>query len=93
MSDTSGVLSGTDVDGDFKDAAELMGRLSRSAEAQTCVVTQWFRYARGRLDQPVDKCAIADLAGAFNASGGDFAALFTALATSDGFRFRPATTN
>jgi len=93
MVDTSGSLIGTDVDGDFNDAGELVGMLARSAEAQTCVVTQWFRYARGRLELPDDACAIADLTGTFNASGGDFAVLFAALATSDGFRFRPVTTN
>lgn len=93
MTDTTGVLMGTDVDGDFKNANDLVGMLARSAEAQACVVTQWFRYARGRLDTPDDSCAIADLTATFNASGGDFAALFSALATSDGFRFRPATTN
>jgi Protein of unknown function (DUF1592)/Protein of unknown function (DUF1588)/Protein of unknown function (DUF1587)/Protein of unknown function (DUF1595)/Protein of unknown function (DUF1585) len=93
MVDTTGTLIGTDVDGDFKDAGELVGMLARSAEAQTCVVTQWFRYARARLELPDDTCAIADLTGTFNASGGDFAVLFAALATSDGFRFRPVTTN
>lgn len=91
--DTTGKLIGTDVDGDFKDATELMSMLARSADAQSCVVTQWFRYAHGRLDVAEDHCAIADLTRAFNASGGDFAALFAALATSDGFRHRPATTN
>ncbi|MDX2021922.1 MAG: DUF1592 domain-containing protein [Deltaproteobacteria bacterium] len=93
MVDTTGTLLDTDVDGDFKDAGELVSMLARSAKAQACVATQWFRYARARLEVPEDECAIADLASAFNASGGDFAALFSALATSDGFRFRPATTN
>lgn len=91
--DTTGSLLGTDVDGDFEDANQLVGMLARSADAQSCVVTQWFRYAHGRLDLPEDRCAIADVTQAFNASGGDFAALFAALATSDSFRYRPATTN
>jgi hypothetical protein len=93
MVDTTGTLIGTDVDGDFKDAGELVGMLARSGAAQSCVVKQWFRYSRGRLDSDDDACAIADLTSAFNASGGDFAVLFAALATSDGFRFRPVTTN
>ena len=89
--DTRGKLEGTDVDGDFANSGELTNMLARSAQAQSCVVAQWFRYSRGRLNVASDECSLADLSQTFNASGGDFVALFSAIATHDSFRFKPLT--
>ncbi|MCB9546650.1 MAG: DUF1588 domain-containing protein [Myxococcales bacterium] len=77
-----------ELHGPFHGAVELAGRLAQSPTVRECVATHWFRYALARGEQPFDDCALAQIQGAFVASG-SFADLLVALATSDAFRLRP----
>jgi hypothetical protein len=43
--DASGALLGTDVDGAFKNAAELVGKLATSEQVRRCFATNFFRFA------------------------------------------------
>jgi Protein of unknown function (DUF1588)/Protein of unknown function (DUF1592)/Protein of unknown function (DUF1595)/Protein of unknown function (DUF1587)/Protein of unknown function (DUF1585) len=45
--DTSGALTGTDVDGAFHGPEELASKLGQSAAARECFVRQWFQFASG----------------------------------------------
>lgn len=49
--DTTGTLVGTDVDGPFADAAELVARIATSEEAHACFARNVFRFATGRADR------------------------------------------
>ncbi|HEY3593921.1 MAG TPA: DUF1588 domain-containing protein, partial [Polyangiaceae bacterium] len=45
--DTSGELTGTDVDGTFNGPEELASKLGQSASARECFARQWFQFASG----------------------------------------------
>jgi hypothetical protein len=45
--DTSGELTGTDVDGTFNGPEELAVKLGQSAAARECFARQWFQFASG----------------------------------------------
>jgi hypothetical protein len=84
--DDSGAIVGTDVDGPVKGAAELAHRLAQSKQVQTCVATQWFRYAFGRLQTEVDKCVLDSLMKTFTGSDLRVADLLMAIVESEAFR-------
>jgi hypothetical protein len=86
--DDSGQIVGTDVDGPFKGARQLSERLVSSAQVQQCLVTQWFRYALGRLETPADRCALDTLARRFAQSDLKIPDLLLAIVESDAFRVR-----
>jgi Protein of unknown function (DUF1588)/Protein of unknown function (DUF1592)/Protein of unknown function (DUF1595)/Protein of unknown function (DUF1587)/Protein of unknown function (DUF1585) len=78
--DTSGMLIGTDKDGPFNNHRDLIERLSTSATASDCFVTQWFRYGMARLEE-ADECGLRALQNVFRESGGDVGALVLAIVT------------
>ena len=86
--DARGELVGTDVDGEFDGAVALSQRLSESAQARGCVVSQVFRYALGRGTTVDDACGLMRLRAEFEAVRGDMRALLRAVVTSDAFRLR-----
>jgi hypothetical protein len=86
--DGSGLLTGTDVDGPFDGAPALAAQLAASAEVRRCYATEWFRFAYGRGETTADACTLAELAGAFDAAGGDVRSLMVALTQTDAFRYR-----
>jgi hypothetical protein len=89
--DDSGEIIGADVAGTFKGAPELVRKLLSSQQVQTCVTTEWFRYAFGRLETEADKCTIDALSKAFT-SGGEMkmSDLVSQIVESDAFRaFKP----
>jgi len=86
--DAHGTLSGTDVDGDFKDGLELVGRLATSKDVAACVATQWFRYAHGRTEGDQDSCAVAKLEQDFADKHYDMRALPLAIVLGETFRYR-----
>lgn len=47
--DASGTLVGTDVDGAFTDTPELVARLARSAQAESCFARNVYRFASGSI--------------------------------------------
>lgn len=80
---------GTDFDGTYQNALEMIPRLAESKEVRSCVATQLFRYAQGRLETEADACNIALLTSALERSGGDLAELMVNLMSADPFRSRP----
>lgn len=87
--DASGeVLDTEDADGKFDGVVELAARLAESEQVRNCVATQWFRFGYGRSEQDADRCVVADLQRAFEASGGNIKELLVALTQTSAFRFR-----
>jgi hypothetical protein len=75
-----------DIDGPFVGVVELAKKLASSAEVRQCVVTQWLRFALGRFEAPADRCSLAKLNDAFEASGHDVKKLLVSVVLSDAFR-------
>ena len=86
--DASGEIVGTDVPGTFDGAVELGRKLASSAQVQRCVVTQWWRFASGRVEEAADACALEQLDQAFVGSGSRVRDLLMATTQSDGFGYR-----
>jgi hypothetical protein len=78
--------------GDVKDALELMNRLASSPVVRGCLTRQWFRYAFGRQELPTDEGTLAAALAAFEGADQAMPALLVGLASSRGFRYRPAVT-
>ncbi len=89
--DVSGVIQGgTDsLQGDFTGVRELGTKLAGSSVVQSCVATQWFRYAAGRNEAPGDECSLSTLQSQFATSGGDLVELVVAMTQTDAFIYRP----
>jgi hypothetical protein len=85
--DTTGTLTGTDVDGPFQDGVELTKRFATSQQVRDCMATQWLRYAVRRDESAADTCSQAQIATAFRASG-DLKQLVRAVVQSDAFRYK-----
>ena len=90
--DSSGALTGTDVDGPFNGIAELAGKAATSELVASCAVTQWFRYGYGRQDSAPDVCTLKQLNTAFKAASYKIPELMVALTQSDAFLYRNTTT-
>jgi hypothetical protein len=89
--DLSGALNGvrdTTIEGDFDGPLELGARLAGSSQVQECIVTQWYRYGAGRVEQNEDLCSLAQVIANFKNSGGNFGELLVSLVASDAFRYR-----
>ena len=87
--DASGMLVGTrDADGEFDGVVELGARLAESAQVEECMTRQWFRFALGRFEQPLDDCTLTRAVDSFRAEGASLHALPRAIVTSDAFRYR-----
>ena len=84
--DSSGSLSGSDVDGAFADHRELVAKLAGSAQVRSCLVKNWFRYAYGRDQSDADACSLSQLEGAF--AGGNVRQLLLALTQTPAFLYR-----
>src|SRR4029077_11254649 len=86
--DASGMLTGTDVDGAFNGVAQLGGMIAKSATAETCVGTQWFRYAMARAEAVADTCSLQQMQKTFHDSGADLRTLPAALVQTPAFMYR-----
>jgi hypothetical protein len=87
--DASGSIDGSDVAGPFDGPVELAGKLAGSKQARACLATQWFRFAHGRMENPMrDECSLGGLRTAFERSGGDLRELLVALTQTDAFLLR-----
>jgi hypothetical protein len=86
--DSSGTLTGTDVNGSFDGAVSLITRLSTSTEIANCVATQWLRFASGRTETDADTCTLQSIEQQFASSHQDMRTLPMAVATSNAFRYR-----
>ncbi len=89
--DDSGNLAATRefaIRGEFTGALELAQRLSSSQQLSDCLVTQWYRYGAGRVEQEVDLCSVAQGRQVMFETGGNLRELLVSLATSDAFMYR-----
>ncbi len=57
--DSSGALIGTDVDGPFRDAADLAAMLAARERAQECFAQNLFRFASARASSALDASFVA----------------------------------
>jgi hypothetical protein len=88
--DATGMLTQTDVDGAIDGVQQLTAKLLKSAQVESCVATQWFRWAFGRTEQtPDDVCTIGQLAHALDTAGGDLRSLVRATVQSPTFLLAP----
>ncbi len=86
--DPSGVLWGTDVDGEVADALALADRIADSRQARTCAVRQWYEFAQGRSVVEADSCQLEALSRTFESNGGDVQSLLLELVSSPSFRMK-----
>jgi hypothetical protein len=86
--DTTGELTGTDVDGPFQGAPELLGRLSSSQKLGSCYVKHWYEFGYGRGITAEDECTIATLTQQFSAAGLRVQDLLLALTQIDSFSYK-----
>jgi hypothetical protein len=84
--DDTGELFTTDIDGPFKGSGELTRKLLGSKQVQSCVTTQWFRYAFGRLNVDADKCTLDAFNKSFTDGDLKMVDLVTHIVESDAFR-------
>ncbi len=76
------------LDGDVKDAIELVHRLGGSTRVRQSFVRHAFRYWMGRNEKLSDSRTLIAADGAYVDGGGSFKALVISLLTSDSFLYR-----
>ncbi len=89
--DPTGVLSGTGdpkLDGEVKDAFDLIDRLAKSDRVRQSIIRHAFRFFLGRNELPSDSQTLIDADRAYLNSGGSFKAVVVSLLTSDSFIYR-----
>ena len=89
--DTSGSLTGTgdkSLDGEVKDALDLIDRLSQSDRVRQSIIRHAFRFYMGRNEMLSDSQTLIDADRAYVDSGGSFKAVIVSLLTSDSFMYR-----
>lgn len=90
--DVSGNVAGQGDDtitGEYEGAAELSQKFSNSEQIRDCVLTQWYRFATGRVEEQADLCSMEQARVRFNEAGGNMRELLVALTLTDAFRYRP----
>ncbi len=88
---SAGTITGTGepgVDGDVKDAFELIERLGRSVRVRQSMIRYAFRFYLGRNEMPGDAATLRAAERAYGESGGSFKAVIVSLLTSDSFLYR-----
>lgn len=89
--DASGAITGSgspEVDGEVKDAIEMMHRLGRSDRARQSFTRHLFRYFMGRNEMLSDSKTLIEAEQAYLENGGSFKALVVSLLSSDSFLYR-----
>lgn len=89
--DARGVLDGTGdlkLDGEVKDAHELIAKLAQSDRVRQSFIRNVFRYFMGRNEMLSDSKTLIEADRAYVNSGGSFKALVVSLLTSDSFIYR-----
>jgi len=89
-----GYLAGTGdpaLDGEVKDAFELIDRLAKSRRVQQSFIRHAFRYFMGRNEMLSDSQTLIDAETAYVKSGGSFKMVILSLLTSDSFIYRKET--
>ncbi|MES2983030.1 MAG: DUF1588 domain-containing protein [Verrucomicrobiota bacterium] len=89
--DPRGELKGTGdpaLDGEVKDALDLIDRLAKSARVRQSIIRHAFRFYMGRNEMLSDSQTLIDADNAYVSSGGSFKAVVLSLLTSDSFIYR-----
>ncbi|MFT7303267.1 MAG: hypothetical protein ACI8UZ_002108 [Akkermansiaceae bacterium] len=92
--DARGYLEGTGdpaLDGEVKDAFDLIDRLAKSRRVQQSIIRHAFRYFMGRNEMLSDSRTLIDAEDAYVKSGGSFKMVILSLLTSDSFIYRKET--
>ena len=76
------------VDGEVKDAVEMMQRLGHSDRARQSFIRHLFRYFMGRNEMLSDSKTLIEAEKAYVDKGGSFKALVVSLLSSDSFLYR-----
>jgi hypothetical protein len=93
--DARGTLKGTGdskLDGNVKDAFDLIDRLSKSDKVRQSIIRHVFRYFLGRNETLYDSKALMDADRAYLTSNGSFDEVIISLLTSDSFIYRKTNT-
>ena len=88
---SAGSITGTGeagIDGEVKDALELVGRLGKSTRVRQSMIRHAFRFYLGRNEVASDARTLRDADRAYVESGGSFKAVIVSLVTSDSFLYR-----
>ena len=88
---TTGQLTGTgdsSLDGEVRDALDLITRLSKSDRVRQSIIRHAFRFFMGRNEMLSDSQTLIDADNAYVKSGGSFKAVIISLLTSDSFMYR-----
>lgn len=94
--DASGTLSGTGdpaLDGDVRDAFDLIDRLAKSDRVRQSIIRHAFRYFMGRNEMLSDSQTLIDADRSYLESGGSFRAIIVSLLASDSFMYRKEMTD
>ncbi len=86
-----GFLKGTrdaSLDGEIKDALDLVERLGKSQRVRQSIIRHAFRYFMGRNEVLSDSKSLIDAEQAYIKSNGSFDAVIVSLLTSDSFIYR-----
>ena len=86
-----GYLDGTgdkNLDGEVKDAIDLVSRLGKSRHVQQSIIRHAFRYWMGRNEFLTDSQTLIQAEKAYMDNGGSFKAMLVSLLTSDSFIYR-----
>ncbi len=86
-----GELSGTGdpkLDGEVRDALDLVERLAKSNRVRQSIIRHAFRYYLGRNEVLSDSETLMDADEAYVRTGGSFNAVVLSLLTSDSFIYR-----
>ena len=89
--DPTGALSGTGdpkLDGEVKDAFDLIDRLAKSERVRQSIIRHAFRFFMGRNELPSDAQTLIAADRAYLQSNGSFKAVVLSLLTSDSFIYR-----
>ena len=89
--DARGVLKGTDdpkLDGEVKDAFDLIDRLAKSDKVRQSIIRHAFRYFLGRNETLSDSKTLMDAERAYIKSNGSFDEVIVSLLTADSFIYR-----
>ena len=93
--DARGVLKGTDdpkLDGEVKDAFDLIDRLAKSSKVRQSIIRHAFRYFLGRNETLSDSRTLMDAEKAYLENDGSFDEVIVSLLTSDSFIYRKRNT-
>ncbi|MCR9116171.1 MAG: DUF1588 domain-containing protein [bacterium] len=91
--DSTGFLKGTgddSLDGEVRDATDLVDRLAKSRLVRQSIIRHAFRYFMGRNEKLSDSRTLIDAEQAYLEDGGSFDAVIVSLLTSDSFIYRKA---